>query len=264
MNLISMTCMCVDVFDATGEIRPGGEALNFAAIASGYDNISVDILGAIGDDHYGSAVLDSIKGKSIGKNYIHIIPDAATASHRIYLTENGDRYFKEDSWQGGIYETYCLTAADKEKITNSDVVFTTYNCPSFNEVLTLRKKGRFQLAVDFNITRNFDELEKIVPHIDFFLISGDESILPQFQTWSEQYHNIFNITLAENGSVTYFMGKEYRVDAVPVQEVIDTTGCGDSYHAAFLCSYMKDENIISAMNEGSRVASKTLSHIGGF
>lgn len=41
MNIIAMTCMCVDVFDASGELRPGGEALNFAAVAS-------KILGHIG------------------------------------------------------------------------------------------------------------------------------------------------------------------------------------------------------------------------
>ena len=112
--------------------------------------------------------------------------------------------------------------------------------------------------------RDFKKIEPIVPYIDFFFISGEKSILLQFQKWSERYDNIFNITLAENGSVTYYMGKEYRVDAVPVNNVIDTTGCGDSYHAGFLCSYLRDCDIINAMNEGSRVASKTLSHIGGF
>lgn len=259
-----MTCICVDVFDATEEIRPGGEALNFAAIASEYDYISVDILGAIGDDSYGSAVLESIKGKRVGKKSLHIIPEAATASNRIYLTENGERYFKEDSWNGGVYETYRLIESDKEKIRRSDIAFINYASPNFDEVLKLKINGDFQLAVDFNITRDFAALENIVPYIDFFFISGEETILSQFQTWSKKYNNIFNITLAENGSVTYFMGKEYRVKAVPVSEVIDTTGCGDSYHAAFLCSYLKDANITNAMNEGSRAASKTLSHIGGF
>ena len=263
MNIIAMTCMCVDVFDATGEIRPGGEALNFAAIASEYDNVSIDILGAIGDDAYGAAVLESIKGKRINKKYIRTI-SGATASHRIYLTENGDRYFKEDSWNNGVYGIYRLDESAKEKIVTSDAVFTTYNCPNFHEVLELRKSSQFQLAVDFNIIRDFDALENIVPYIDFFFISGEKTILSQFHKWSKKYNSIFNITLAENGSVTYFMGKEYRVNAVPVSEVIDTTGCGDSYHAAFLCSYLKDANIINAMNEGSRVASKTLSHIGGF
>lgn len=264
MNIIAMTCMCVDVFDASGELRPGGEALNFAAVASEYDNVSMSLLGAIGDDKYGAAILDSIVDKSINKDYIHVISGADTASHRIYLTENGDRYFKADSWNGGIHDCYRLTDHDKEKIKSADVVFITYDSPSFYDVLELRKTAGFQLAVDFNVDRDFAKLESVVPYVDFFFISGENSILPQFQRWSEKYGNIFNITLAENGSVTYHMGKEYRVSAVPVKEVIDTTGCGDSYHAAFLCTYLKDGDILEAMNEGARVASEILGHIGGF
>ena len=264
MNIIAMTCMCVDVFDDTGEIRPGGEALNFAAIASKYNHISVDLLGAIGDDDYGKAILKSIENKPINKEFIHIISGSATANHRIYLSEKGDRYFKDDSWNGGIHDTYLLSDSDKNRIASADIIFITFDSPNFDDVLELRKSCRFQLAVDFNVLRDFKKIEPIVPYIDFFFISGEKSILLQFQKWSERYDNIFNITLAENGSVTYYMGKEYRVDAVPVNNVIDTTGCGDSYHAGFLCSYLRDCDIINAMNEGSRVASKTLSHIGGF
>ena len=264
INIIAMTCMCVDVFDASGELRPGGEALNFAAIASKYDNVSVNLLGAIGDDKYGGAILSSIKDKRINKDYIHIVSGAETASHRIYLTENGDRYFKADSWNGGIHDSYRLTENDKEKITSADVVFITYDSPNFYDALELKKTANFQLAVDFNVVRNFARLECVVPYVDFFFISGEESILPKFQKWSEKYNSIFNITLAENGSVTYYNGKEYRVRAVPVDEVIDTTGCGDSYHAAFLCTYLKDGDILKAMNNGSQIASETLGHIGGF
>ena len=154
--------------------------------------------------------------------------------------------------------------SDKNRIASADIIFITFDSPNFDDVLELRKSCRFQLAVDFNVLRDFKKIETIVPYINFFFISGEKSILLQFQKWSERYDNIFNITLAENGSVTYYMGKEYRVDAVPVNNVIDTTGCGDSYHAGFLCSYLRDCDIINAMNEGSRVASKTLSHIGGF
>ena len=246
VNIIAMTCMCVDVFDDTGEIRPGGEALNFAAIASKYNHISVDLLGAIGDDDYGKAILKSIENKPINKEFIHIISGSATANHRIYLTEKGDRYFKDDSWNGGIHDTYLLSDSDKNRIASADIIFITFDSPNFDDVLELRKSCRFQLAVDFNVLRDFKKIETIVPYINFFFISGEKSILLQFQKWSERYDNIFNITLAENGSVTYYMGKEYRVDAVPVNK------------------YLRDCDIINAMNEGSRVASKTLSHIGGF
>lgn len=137
MNIIAMTCMCVDVFDDTGEIRPGGEALNFAAIASKYNHISVDLLGAIGDDDYGKAILKSIENKPINKEFIHIISGSATASHRIYLTEKGDRYFKDDSWNGGIHDTYLLSDSDKKRIASADVIFITFDSPNFDDVLEL-------------------------------------------------------------------------------------------------------------------------------
>ena len=37
IKLVALPCLCVDVFDGTNEMRPGGEALNFAAYASGFD-----------------------------------------------------------------------------------------------------------------------------------------------------------------------------------------------------------------------------------
>ena len=100
--------------------------------------------------------------------------------------------------------------------------------------------------------------------MDFFFISGEESLLPVFRDWSLKYDGIFNVTLAEKGSVSFQKGQEYRTLAVPVEEIIDTTGCGDSYHSAFICFYVKERDILKAMEEGSRAASETLTHLGGF
>ena len=48
INLVALPCLCVDVFDGTDELRAGGEALNFAAHASKFDEFNVSILGAVG------------------------------------------------------------------------------------------------------------------------------------------------------------------------------------------------------------------------
>lgn len=263
MKLTTMSTLCVDVFDDSNEIRPGGEALNFAVHAEKYDNISVSIIGAIGDDRYGKVILDSIEDKKIGKSCIHTIEGGITANNRIYLTDAGDRYFKPDSWTGGVYAEYQLGEDDIALIKSSDVIFLNYYCPYFSDIVEMKKTYGFKLAVDFDVERDFVKLERLAPYIDFFMISGNEEILHIFRKWSEQYTGLFNMTLAEKGSVTYHNGKEYRVDAVPVAEVIDTTGCGDSYHAGFVCSYLKDGDIIAAMKEGSRVAADTLQHFGG-
>ena len=54
------------------------------------------------------------------------------------------------------------------------------------------------------------------------------------------------------------------MQAVKVDAVIDTTGCGDSYHAGFVCSYMLENDIEKAMRVGSEIAAETLKHYGGF
>ncbi len=263
-RILCMPTLCADIFDATGEILPGGEALNFACIASRYPHIDVGVLGAIGEDEPGRHIQRVLEKYRIRGENVHVIPGGATATHRIYHTPEGDRYFKPDSWQGGVFATYRLTAADAAAMCAHDVVFATYSSPNFKEIIDIRKQGNFRLAVDFDIFRDYDNMEKLLPLVDFFMISGDDSVLPVAKAWSEKYGGLFNVTLAERGSVTYYHGVEYRVQAVPVDEVIDTTGCGDSYHAGFVCSYLKDGDIIAAMNEGSKVASETLSHMGGF
>lgn len=263
-RILCMPTLCADIFDATGDILPGGEALNFACIASRYEHVDVSLLGAIGDDEPGRHILQVINERRIDRTNVHVIPGGSTATHRIFHTPEGDRYFKPDSWQGGVFATYRLMGSDVAAMNAADVVFCTYYSPNFAEILEAKKLGGFKLAVDFDIDRDFARMESVLPWVDFFMISGDENVLPVAKQWSEKYDALFNVTLAAQGSMTYLHGGEYRVQAVPVDEVIDTTGCGDSYHAGFVCSYLQDGDIIAAMNEGSKVASETLSHIGGF
>ena len=73
-----------------------------------------------------------------------------------------------------------------------------------------------------------------------------------------------NMTLAKEGSVTYYHGKEYCVKADYVEWIVDTTGCGDSYHAGFVCAYLASGEILKAMAVGSKIAAETLTHYGGF
>ena len=263
-RILCMPTLCADIFEHSGEILPGGEALNFACIACRYDHVDVSLLGAIGEDAPGRHIQQVIRDRRIDGRNVHVIPGSATATHKISIDEHGDRYFKPGAWNGGVLNTYRLTEHDVAAMNAADIVFCTWYSPNFREALEARKKGGFRLAIDFDIERDFMKMESVLTWVDFFMISGDDSVLPVARAWSEKYDGLFNVTLAERGSVTYHHGKEYRVAAVPVDRVIDTTGCGDSYHAGFICSYVKDGDVTAAMHEGSRVASATLGHVGGF
>ena len=265
VKIVAMSTICADVFADTDEIRLGGEALNFAMTISKYSHVSISLMGAIGDDHIAQKVIQCIKErKTIDMSCVHVVNNGKTATNTIYHDSGGNRYFKPDSWDGGVYHNFRLTEIDKKKLKETDVVFINYFSTNFQEVFELKSEYGYQMAVDFDVFRDFEKLEDIVNQIDYIFFSGDEQTLKVLKNWSKLYHGIFNATLAEKGSVTFYRGKEYRTDAISVEEIVDTTGCGDSYHAAFIASYLNHHDINLAMEEGSLQASKTLAFLGGF
>ena len=264
IKLVALPCLCVDVFDGTNEIRPGGEALNFAAHASEFDDIDVTILGAVGNDEYAKCIMESIADKKINTSHIRIDTNYPTAHNRTYLTVSGDRQYREDSWNGTVLDNIVLDDDEIKIIAGADVVFVHFLASCFRQVIELKKKYDFKLAVDFDVYRDFDDMRQFAPYINFFMISGSEEFIWYFEEFSNSYDGLFNMTLAERGSVTYHKGVKYEVEADKVEDVVDTTGCGDSYHAGFVCSYMLDGDIKNAMERGAKIAAKTLSHYGGF
>jgi fructoselysine 6-kinase len=79
-NVIAMSTICADVFDRTGEVRLGGEALNFAMNILDFPNINVGLLGAVGDDEPGIKAIECITQKGIDKSCVHVIKDGKTAA----------------------------------------------------------------------------------------------------------------------------------------------------------------------------------------
>ena len=264
IRLTALPCICADVFYGTDTIRPGGEALNFAAHASRFRDIDVTLLGVVGKDKYAEVIMGSISKLDIDKNHIRIDERYPTANNITYLTESGDRYYKDDSWNGKILDNLVLNDEEIKILSGSDAVFVHFWASCFSQVINLKKTLGFKLAVDFDVYRDFSDMERYAPNVDFFMISGSEELLPRFRELSDKYPCLFNMSLAEHGSVTYFNGQEFRVQAVKVENIIDTTGCGDSYHAGFVCSYMLGNDIEKAMNVGSEIAAETLKHYGGF
>ena len=235
LKITALSTLCADLFYGTDIIRPGGEALNFAMVASRIPDVQISLIGAIGND-----------------------------THMTYLTPNGDRYYKEDSWNGGALDAFKrLNTQDVDKIKASDVVFCDVYCPFLNNIIELKKNSSFKLAVDFNTMNNTEYFEAISPYIDFFLISGQSGTNCILEALTKKFDCYYNITFAENGSRTYYRGVAYDTSAVKAS-VVDTTGAGDSYHAGFVVTLMQTSDIIVSMEVGSRLASQVISRYGGY
>ena len=149
INLVALPCLCVDVFDGTDELRAGGEALNFAVHASKFEEFNVSILGAVGQDSYAKFIMDSVSDKRIDVSHVRVEEDKVTANNRTYLTADGDRYYKDDSWTGDIVDKMILNQDELDFIKKSEVVFIHFWAGCFEQIIDLKKNNNFRLAVDF-------------------------------------------------------------------------------------------------------------------
>ncbi len=262
IRVAALSCVCADIFPELGEIRPGGEALNFALSASRDEGVQAHLLGAVGEDEVAAAIRAHLARSRVDTAHLHTRP-GVTASHRIHLTAEGDRYFPPNAWTDGVYITYRPDAADRALLREMDAVHTTATCPALEDVLALRREAPFLVSVDFNDARHFDAWEALLPGLDVFFLSGEDAVLPRLAAWSERFEAVFVATLAARGSVAFHRGRRFDAQAVPVERVVDTTGCGDSYQAGFMVSYVRDRDVQRAMENGSRFAARTIGQLGG-
>lgn len=263
MIFTSLTCACADIFDKTGEIFPGGEALNFScAVKAAAPEIESFLVAAVGDDEAGAAVRAAALKYGVSDAHLYTV-EGKTASNRTYLTPDGDRYYKDDSWDSGVYGTFRLGERDRALLCRSDLVHTSIYCPSFREILSLKASGSFRLAVDFNVSRNFSEWAGFLDSVDFFFISGDDSVCLWAKEQSCRYNGIFVVTLGERGSRAYRNGAEFSEAAASVGSVVDTTGCGDSFQAGFTADFLRFGELSRAMKAGALAAARVIGCYGG-
>jgi fructoselysine 6-kinase len=263
MKILAMTCNCVDIFPETGRILPGGNALNLAVSCKKAGAENIYLIGNIGKDKYGEIIKKAIDKYGIDRSMLYEI-EGQTANNTIYIDENGDRYFKENSWVNGVWTDYRVSGADKEFMRKTDAVATTLYEPEFKSIIEAGRKSPFLLSVDFHDEKINPVWEEYFGAIDLFFISGKNKELNKLKEWSMRFETVFVATLGECGSIAYKNGTEFFCEAVKVENVVDTTGCGDSYQGAFIVQYLKNKNIKNAMRKGSESAAETLSRIGGF
>ena len=251
----------MDIYKGEGIVRVGGNSLNFAVqcLKSGAEQVS--LLGAVGNDRYGDIIKNHLAKYDFDSTRLYTMV-GRTASNKIYINERGDRYFEPDSWDGGLYETFKLSEDDWQFFSMHDVIAMPAYDPNLLTALE-KKTPRNKLVADFLDTRNFEYMEKVIPQIAIGSISGNAEVIDRLMPLSSATEAVILVTLGAKGSAVLFKGRQFHMQALPVEKVVDTTGCGDAYLAAFAVSWHRSGDIEGAMLAGSKAAALVLAHIGG-
>ena len=260
MNIVALTCLAMDIYVEQNLECVGGNAWNVATQCkrSGAEDISV--VGAVGEDEYGDAILRHLTTTGIDARHVYREP-GATATHRLLLRA-GERQEAPGLWRGGVFDTFRLSDADWEFVNRHAAVAMGAFDPNF-EGAVRHLSPHCKLAADFRDTGDFGHLERHVQRIALAVMSGTREDIERARAVSAGHEILVLVTLGAEGSVVLCRGEECSQPALPADPVVDTTGCGDAFEGAFLVSWLRDQNVPQALQLGARAAQQTLTHWGG-
>jgi fructoselysine 6-kinase len=260
LDIVALTCFAMDLYVDNNLECVGGNALNVATQCkrSGVERVAV--IGAVGTDAYAEAILTHLRAEAINASHVYHL-DGATATHELYLTA-GDRQDPPDAWRGGVYDVFHLSDADWDFANSFDIVAIGAFDPNF-EAAVARLKPHCEVVADFLDSRDFDHLERHTDRITVAVLSGRREDVERARVLSVQRPILILITLGAAGSAALWDGEAYFQPALPVADVVDTTGCGDAFQGAFIVSWFQDHDVRKALQAGAQAAALTVTHFGG-
>jgi fructoselysine 6-kinase len=259
MKMAAFTVAALDRFPKWNECYPGGNAMNQAVhfTALGWNAY---FIGALGNDEPGGALSGVLQRSGVDCGFAHIV-EGETANNRIHVDEFGERTGIDGAWQGGVYETHRLKESDWARLAASDLWATHANHGDYLETLRRKTKSKF-LAVDFLHYRDFKFLETTLPKVDIAYFGGTKDMEEPLARIAKKHNALIVLTLGKDGSVAFQSDRTFRQAALPLDVVVDTTGCGDAFQAGFTDSFYRFREVDKALESGAFLGRKTASQRG--
>ena len=259
MKVASFSVATVDYFPQADLYCPGGNALNQAVLFSRMGHECV-FAGAVGTDPAGDRVEELLRREGVDLARLHRLP-GRTATNQLVNDGTGERFSVEGSWDGGVYPGFRLGPEDWEYIGDCDVWTTHADCPSFSEALR-RKRPDQRLCVDFLHLTDLDLIQRSLHGIDIAYFGGTPDFEPILVRLAAKFRIPLVLTLGAGGSIAFRGTQVYRQPALPVERVVDTTGCGDAFQAAFTAAWCAGSGLPECLLAGAEAGRRATLHHG--
>lgn len=241
---------------------PGGKGAN-QAVAAARLGANVTMIGCVGEDHYGKAILENFKSNGVSVENVKPVTDLDSGTAHIILAEGDNSIVVVKGANDYITPDYVEKA--KEKIKEADIVLIQQEIPeeTVEYVAQLCQELKVPLLLNPAPARPLkaeviEQVSYITPneHEAELLFEGKEK-----EEVLKQYPNKLFITEGKQG-VRYFNGeKEVLVPSYQV-ETIDITGAGDTFNAALAVALAEGMGFEKGIQFANRAASLSVTKFG--
>lgn len=260
-----------EVQQALSTVIQGGGPVATAMVAVSRLGGSAAMIDSIGDDWAGGLVLQEFQREDVGTKAIEIHRGQATAISNI-LVSAGDGA-RAIMFQPGSAPEPSLSEIQKSAIRSAKILHLTGRYwKTCMQAIDLARDERVRVSFDGGADRFKPEMKTLVPLTDICIAArdfaekytGEAELSRSAETLLKEGPEIAVVTDGIHGSwVCTKDGLSFHQPAFLFPDTVDTTGCGDSYHGAFLAGLIKGFTVEKAAVIASAVAGMNTRHLGG-
>ena len=259
-----------DVFGRV-ELMPGGAAANVAVWARRL-GAEVTLVGKVGDDTLGELMLRHLRAEGISTE-IPVVPGKPTTRIGIVIDPRGEHGFVTDHSQPLAFSPsdlppQLLDHADAV-FFNGYGIFTSRSTEFLRPLVTEARRRGIPLAFDpssFTLIRAYghERLMAELGPLDVLLANAVEAdSLSAGREWSALAEAARVVVVKQGAEGASARSAEGAWCAGPEPaHVVDTTGAGDAFDAAFLVEWLSSGEIQRALAAGNRLGAHVASHLG--
>ena len=252
-----------------------GGAATYIGIASSILNVKSGIVSVIGGD-FPQADLDMLTARGVNIEGIEMVKEGKT------FFWSGKYHNDLNSRDTLVSELNVLENFDPkipESMQDAEILMLGNLHPGVQLSVLERMKNRPKLVIldtmNFWMDSAWDTLMKMIAKTDVITIndeearqlSGEYSLVKAAKKIHEMGPEFVIIKKGEHGALLFHNGKIFAIPALPLEEVFDPTGAGDTFAGGFAAYLAKKEDFSfetmkSALIVGSAMASFTVEKFG--
>jgi sugar/nucleoside kinase (ribokinase family) len=267
------------LYDSMGtatEVSGGSAANTLAGMAS--LGARTAFIGKVNDDELGRIFRHDLNAVGVEFTTPENVGGQPTARCLIVVTPDGQRTM--NTYLGAAGEIH-EKDIDAELIAKAQVVYGEgymwdMDCTkkalrkAFAEAKKSDAKVAFTLSDVFCVERSRDEyLQMIADDFDILFCNHEEATalypgksFDEVLTLLQGKCEVIAVTCGSKGSIILTPEERIQVEAIWVNELVDTTGAGDLYAAGFLYGYVNGMELSECGRLGSACASDIITHLG--
>jgi sugar/nucleoside kinase (ribokinase family) len=224
--------------------RLGGGQIATAMVAGARLGLRTAFCATVGEDSDASEVIQGLVDEGVDVQGVQRYARATTRVALLLVDERGQRVVIETGRGSSLPAPPLL----RDRVAQARIVHLDVTEPAYAMLAAHHARERGTL-VSLDVDHPAPGLDELLPLVDICITSrgvpeqltGESNLEVALRRLGDKTGGLVGCTLDGNGAALLDDGHLILSPAFPVDHMIDTTACGDTFHAAFLCALLEQQ-----------------------